>query len=386
MKNRSVRFFLVVPFLFLGNALLAQKTPQALIDSVQKVYAPDKRTAIFNVQYSDNSLTGQTSNPTAKAALLKAFSKNKITFSNHIETLPDASIGDRKMAVVNVSVANIRSNPEESAELASQALLGMPLKIYEKQGGWLRVQTPDGYIGWVSGSTVKRFSQPQLDSLKNLPKIIYTKGYGFAFNSADENAATISDLTWGNILQVVNEKKDFYEVRFPDNRTAYIPKKEAVKVVDWQKSLNVSESSLVETSKKMMGLPYLWGGTSWKGVDCSGFTRTVYLMNGFMLPRDASQQVNVGQFIDTSKGFEKLQPGDLLFFGRAKTDSTSERVVHVGMWIGNNQFIHSSGMVQINSFNKTDENFDEYNLERFLRAKRMLQQKDVVKLKTETMY
>jgi cell wall-associated NlpC family hydrolase len=357
-----------------------------LLASIKNTYAPDKRVAIFEVEFRNDSLIGKTNLPEARTALLSAFSKAEFAVNNVVEILPNQLVGEKKMAFVNVSVANLRSRPAESAELASQALLGMPLKIYDKKGGWLRAQTPDGYIGWVSGSTVSRFTENQVDSLNKLPKIIYTKGYGFAFASPNENAQTISDLTWGNALTLVGEKKKFYEVRFPDNRTAFIPKNEAVKFDNWLNNLSANEGSLVETSKKMMGLPYLWGGTSWKGVDCSGFTRTIYLMNGMLLPRDASQQVHVGEAIDTADSFDELQPGDLLFFGRSATNSTKERVIHVGMWIGNDQFIHSSGMVRLSSFNKLDENFDEYNFNRFLRAKRMIKSDDVVKLKSGSMY
>src|SRR5699024_4878699 len=99
---------------------------------------------------------------------------------------------------------------------------------------------------------------------------------------------------------------------------------------------------LVATAKTMTGAPYLWGGTSTKGMDCSGFTKTIFFMNGWVIPRDASQQVHAGESIDTSEGFDNLRPGDLLFFGRPATETSPQRVVHVGMWIGNNEFIHSS--------------------------------------------
>ena len=94
--------------------------------------------------------------------------------------------------------------------------------------------------------------------------------------------------------------------------------------------------ALVETSKTLMGVPYLWGGTSTKGVDCSGFTKTIYYLNGMVIPRDASQQVHTGKLIDSVTNFDALEKGDLLFFGRKATDTGTEKVVHVGMWIGNN--------------------------------------------------
>ena len=91
-----------------------------------------------------------------------------------------------------------------------------------------------------------------------------------------------------------------------------------------------------------------------------------------VIPRDASQQVHSGKEVDSVKNFENLQKGDLLFFGRQATDSTRERVIHVGMWIGNNEFIHSSGRVHISSMDANAENYDDYNRNRYLRSNRYL--------------
>ena len=151
----------------------------------------------------------------------------------------------------------------------------------------------------------------------------------------------------------------------------------------WLDSIAASEQSLVDTAMNLRGVPYLWGGTSTKGVDCSGFTKTIFFLNGMIIPRDASQQVAIGNLVDSVQDFSQLQPGDLLFFGAAATDSTKEKVVHVGLWIGDDQFIHSSERVRVSSINPERENYDEYNLHRYLKSKRILGSDEVVSLRKE---
>ncbi|MBA4852279.1 C40 family peptidase [Emticicia sp. BO119] len=387
--NTRTKLYVLFVLIGLSNTLFAQinqipathPTVQAIIEQVKKKYAPDKRTTVFQIALDSNLLVGKTNLPLAKKELLNRLHTSGYAIPEEIRVLPDEEELEGKIfALVNVSVANIRSMPRESAELATQALLGTSLKVLEKDRNWYLVQTPDHYIGWVDGSTIKRKLKAEIDTYQSQMKLMFARPFGFAYTSADENTQTVSDLTWGDLFVVKDTLTDFYEVAYPDARKGFIPKREAISYQDWKQMTTPSPEALTKTAFRMIGLPYLWGGTSWKGVDCSGYMRMVYQTNGILLPRDASQQAFVGEDV----AFENLKVGDLLFFGEKATPEKPERVVHVGMWLGNNEFIHSSGMVRVSSFDATSANYDAGNANRYLRAKHILGlgvEKGVVSLK-----
>jgi len=350
------------------------------ISEVKSEFAPDGRVELFEVKSTLNKgnyiLKGESNLPDAVGSLKQKLKEQNISFVDSIRILPSAEMEGNTKGVIKISVANLRLKPSHSAELVTQAILGTPVKVYKKEGSWYYIQTPEGYLAWVDYGGVTPFSENELSTWKAADKVIYLETFGFAYEGANTESQVVSDLVAGNILELEGEENDFFRVKYPNGKVGYIEQSKAQPYEQWLSALKPSGESLVETSKTLMGIPYLWGGTSAKGVDCSGYTKTIFFLNGIIIPRDASQQIHTGIEVDTEKNFEKLVPGDLLFFGRKATATSPERVIHVGMWIGNNKFIHSMGDVHISNMDPYAEDFDEYNYNRYLRTKRILGQVD----------
>ncbi|MFA3781804.1 NlpC/P60 family protein [Melioribacteraceae bacterium 4301-Me] len=393
MKSKVTILILLLAF---GN-LYTQENKMSLInDIIKKVkstYAPDKRTAVFEITATDSGgvyvLSGETNLTEAKNELIDNLNKLNISFEDKINLLPSKLLGENTYGIINLSVANIRTAPSHSAELATQALLGTPVKILKKDDGFYLVQTPDYYISWIDDGGLILMNKKEINEWIEQPKIIFTSEFGFAYKEPNVNSEHVSDLVAGNILINLGEKDDFYYVEFPDHRTAYIEKEKCFPLDDWLSKAEPTEANIISTAKRFLGIPYLWGGTSAKGMDCSGFTKTVYFLNGVVLQRDASQQVNTGTLVDTENGFENLRPGDLLFFGEKEKGDKKEKVTHVAIYIGNYEYIHASGRVMINSFEKDSANFSSYRLNHFIRAKRIINSLDkngVITVKNNKFY
>ncbi len=387
MKTNTNLIFILI-HLFALNLIAQEKTEmeklQSIIEEVENKFAPDKRTTIFQIIVENENdpqnevspkadkyiLKGETNLPDAKEELLQKL--NEFNVSDKIEILPEAELGDKVYGIVNLSVANFRTNPDHDQEMGTQALLGTPLKVYKKEKGWYLVQTPDEYISWIDGDGLYRVNYDSLVEWNNSEKIIYTMDFGFSYLSPDENSERVSDLVIGDLLKYSGEEDGFCKVIYPDGKTAFIKSEDCKLFNEWLSEANPTAENILETARTFMGIPYLWGGTSVKGFDCSGFTKTVFYLNGVILPRDASQQVNVGEPIDTEDRLENLLPGDLLFFGRKESAASKERITHVAIYIGDGDYIHASGRVRINSFAKDKPNYNAYRDDSFVRAKRVI--------------
>ena len=284
----------------------------------------------------------------------------------------DTSIKDGKdYAVVNLSVCNLRQTPNFTAEMSTQALMGMPVKVLAFDT-WYEIQTPDDYTGWVHPVGIWRMTKAEYDAWNQADKVTVTSHFGTVYAEANDKSQTVSDVVAGDRLKLMGKKGSYYQVEFPDGRQGFVSEGIAKPINEWRKALKRDAASLIETAYTMMGFPYMWAGTSSKGMDCSGYIRNIYYMHDMIIPRDASQMVKVGQHIEIAPDFSNIEPGDLIFFGRKATPERKEGVSHVGMYIGNGRFIHSQGNVHVSSLKPEDELFDEMNLNRLLYAVRIL--------------
>lgn len=358
-----------------GNDELPESI-KVVTDTIRSRYIPDKRVAVFDVDYTvggkDVTVKGVTTSAAAKTALLAGLKKDSFLITDSLDLLPDsAALEGKTYGIVNLSVCNMRVEDDFSSEMMTQALMGMPVRVLQRRG-WYRIQTPDNYIAWVHRVGVHPVTKAEYDAWNQADKVVVTSHYGFTHQKPDAVSQTVSDVVAGNRLKYEGTKGGYYKVSYPDGRQAYISKSIARPEKEWRVALRQDAASIIRTAYTMMGIPYLWAGTSSKGVDCSGFVRTTLFMHDIIIPRDASQQAYVGEHIDIDSDFGNVQPGDLIFFGRKATADKKERVVHVAIYLGNKKFIHSQGDVHVSSFNPADAEYDEYNLNRLLYAVRVL--------------
>lgn len=351
---------------------------KSILFALKDRFAPDGRVAVFNGEITSLNPLRIYVETTVYSAW-KALDSSLRSEGLHAElrggVLPLDS-GMKRYAVANLSVCNHRRHFSVESEMVTQSLLGTPMDILKMQDGYYFVRTPDHYLSWVSDDEVTAMDSLEMLHWNQASKLIAVDYYGHVFNAPQRKAEVISDFVEGDLFKFLGTKGGYWKIAFPDGRIGYVKKNLLQPYHDWVLSLIPSGENVVKKAKQFVGVPYLWGGASIKGLDCSGFTRSVYFLNGILLPRDASQQAMIGEPVEITHEdtisyalcLKNLQPGDLLFFGR-KFSSGIAHIVHTAIYIGNGYFIQSSGMVRINSLNHLDPLFDRYNRKRLLSAR-----------------
>jgi cell wall-associated NlpC family hydrolase len=366
--------------LLTGVLTMRAGTAATAVDSLlleaRKSLAPDRRTAVFDVrgelQGETIVLKGELQSEELRTKLLRFLEEREAPVVDSLIALPHPSLGAATFGVVSISVANIRTKPGHDEEMGTQALLGTPVRLLKgERGGWFLVQTPDEYLGW-SDDHIVRMTKEELDVWNAKPKVIVTAEFAFVRASLDPSSDVVSDVTVGGVLGLIRDVGSAYEVVFPDGRTGYLAGTAAEPLGPWLAHAQDTPETVVATAKRFFGVPYFWGGTSAKGLDCSGFTKTVYYLNGVLLPRDADQQALVGEPVELTEDFSLVRPGDILYFGSKRSEKRPARVTHVAISLGGKRFIHASSYVMLNSFDPADSDYAPGRAKSLLGVRRII--------------
>lgn len=348
----------------------APDTLAAVITGVQKQMAPDLRLAVFRAaaeMRGDTVVVRGESTVLAAADSLAAALGRAVRgpVRCEVEKLPHHSLGDKIYGVIAISTASLYRGPHYDREIVNQALLGDEVTILRKGGVFTHIQLSDGYVGYTDG-TVVAMNRQELEQWQQHPRVVFLPKWGEIRAAKSESSLPVSDLVAGVTLAVAKREGKWLRIVLPDGREGYVRQRDVMEESRFLHQGKPRPEQLVATACRFLGTPYFWGGFSAKGLDCSGFTKTVYKLHGITLPRDANMQVKAGREVVYDSTYAALQPGDLLFFGRS-----IDHITHVGMYISDYRFIHAADWVLIASFNPRDAGFAPRRL-RDLRAVRRL--------------
>jgi len=378
----SLSAILLIASLVLASCSTNLKLDYTIAETINQVktkYAPDGRLAVFDITWRRDGksivLRGEVDAQQAKDELLTQVKQTSgLQVIDSVDVLPQAKLGSKIYGIVRISVANVRREPEHSAELVTQVLMGTVVKILKINRGWGYCQLPDKYLGWIDDDSFVSGDKDFIEEWNNTHRVIVTQPFGFVKSEPRTDAEPVSDVVVGVTLKDVSHQGKWIKVKLPDNREGYIRMELVEDYSTWQASRQATAENIIRTARQFNGIPYLWGGTSAKGFDCSGFTKTVYWLNGIELPRDANQQVALGEEVDPGQNFENLRKGDLLFFGQKAGGGKPEKVTHVGIYLGEREFIHCSTLIGINSLDPNAPDFNKYRYDTFIRAKRIVKE------------
>lgn len=224
--------------------------------------------------------------------------------------------------VCNLSIVPIRKNGDNKSEMISQLLYGDLYEVIEKKEKWLLIKTVfDNYQGWIEKNQFIEIKSNQL--FKELSKNrVYSLNLIHYVETSNKN---LIPIMLGSNISISKHIKHSFDGEFSDKIR--------------------SRKDIIETARLYLNAPYLWGGKTPFGIDCSGLTQMVYKINGYNIPRDAKDQVKLGRNL----GFiEESKEGDLAFF-----DNEEREIIHVGILLKNNYIIHASGHVKIDRIDQT---------------------------------
>ncbi|MBN1886237.1 MAG: C40 family peptidase [Candidatus Krumholzibacteriota bacterium] len=247
-------------------------------------------------------------------------------------------LGDtpRRLQVTS-SVADIRREPTHAAELLTQAIMGEELVPIVERDDWHLVVLQGGYHGWVRSWSVAETTVDLLADWRRRAAMRIAAPVAYVLAEPVAGSLPVADITAGSAVVPVASREGWREVEIPGGKRGFVGEAD----LEEAPANPPSREGIVARAARFTGIPYLWGGTSAKGFDCSGFVLRVCRLEGIELPRDSDRQAAAVRPISRDR-LEDARPADLLFFGEGET------VSHVAVYLGGGRFIHAYGDVRVN--------------------------------------
>lgn len=323
----------------------------AVIRAAIPEFAPDPRMALVDLRLEEDqsvlALRGETTEPTAVPAILHRLEVASAgrPIRDEVVRLPDPTLGNNTSGLIRAAIAPVHKEPRISSTQVSQYPLGHRLDLLSRHAQWWRVRGEDGYIGWIHHGYLEvgelAWAQAWERGEGGEPAV------ALGADLVNQNGDCVARLPWG--ARVLREQPGTY--RLPDGRRGNLGAGEIVDAYRLRDRFPCRAESIVRSARRWLATPYLWGGITPVGADCSGFVQSVFWMHGLGLPRDSDQQANVGEAVlvagEKELDLSRMRPADLLFFA----EEGETRISHVAISTGGSAIIHaalSNGQVACN--------------------------------------
>ncbi len=323
----------------------------------------DARSAIFQVRALTSSstppalqLTGQTLLADQRQAARQAVEAACPTATLSAEAVEVLLDEQTPWALVNRAVIDLRRAPRSLAERVNQGLMGEAVRVLQTQETWSLVRAErDGYLGWMHTAALHPCSHEQVAAYQSAAgaRVLAEMLPAYQEPAAERHAGK---LPFGVNLPVEQESGQFTQLRLPDGRLWWVESAGLLLKARWPKPDPDGIAFALDLMKRFIGVPYLWGGRSAFGFDCSAFAGAFWSFLGVNIPRDADQQFQAGKPVAGSP-----QPGDILYFGDQPGEEVDERqtgrfaaINHAAISLGGDEVIHSTGAVWGVTFNSLD--------------------------------
>ena len=232
------------------------------------------------------------------------------------------------IGICTLSIIPLRKEPAETNEMVTQLLFGETYQVLETTDNWMKIKLyADGYEGWINNKMFDNLDEPDFTRINNQINNIFYDISGFVYFHDKK-----IPILLGSSLSVVN------------NRHFKLGKKDFLIDDHLKIKSNFNNKTIIPDALRYLNAPYLWGGRTPFGIDCSGLVQVVFKLNNIKLPRDASQQANIGEEVE----FAGCRETDLAFFCNKEG-----RIIHVGIILENSRIIHASGKVRIDKIDLT---------------------------------